>query len=164
MRTPFSELAATFRRQVVPDLIKVGEYSFSDAAELLSRTATERGFVERAVPVPASAVAEWCQSGKTPQWAALAAMSLLLQRSWQPSTPVEWAGFAALHFRMRKSHDLSVLLASIPPSFSADTASGWLAAAIEEDSHYRSRKRHRPLLQDGITPIPRLDNRKVKGK
>lgn len=139
--TPFTQLSGAFRARVVKTWHMSSEHSPSVAAGVLNDLAVESGFVRRLKPVPGSALAEWGKSGVTPLWAALAALSLLLQDKWQPGSDEEWAGFAALYIQLRKSKELPELLAGLPETINSPVASGWLCAAIEEDERYRLAKK-----------------------
>ncbi|MDB6375015.1 hypothetical protein [Photorhabdus bodei] len=143
MNTPFSVLSGAFRARLVKTLIMSTDLSASAGAALLNSVALENGFIRREKPVPASALAEWSKENSTPLWAALAALTLLLNKGWVPISNEEWAGFASLFIKRQKSKDLDELLDVLPAQFDKSIAAGWISAAIEENKCYKVTKAKR---------------------
>jgi len=63
------------------------------------------------------------------------------RNGFQPETHEDWAGFASLLFKLTPDVKLDNLGEFLPEGIDPHKASGWIAAAIEEDHHYRARKK-----------------------
>ena len=139
--TPFSMLSGEFRSSIVRRW-SIGERrSAADAARLLTEHARQLNLISRELPVPGAALSEWNKRKQPPLWAALAAFDLELKRGWRPETHEEWAGFAAMLCKLMPVMNLENLDKYLPSDMDPQIASGWIAAAIEEDHHYRVRKK-----------------------
>ena len=139
--TPFTEMASGFRTRIVKQWAMKQTGSPSVTASQLTGLACELGLVNRERSVPGTALAEWARTGETPLWAAQAAFSAELKFGWRPVSPEDWAGFASLHFKIYKSMELDMLLSELPDDMDKIVAAGWLAAAVEEDRHFRTKKK-----------------------
>lgn len=139
--TLFSLLASQFRGGIVRKWGISEQKSGADAAQILTEHARQLNLISRNQPVPGSALAEWNKRRQSPLWAALAAFDLELKRGWRPETQEEWAGFASLLCKSAPAITLDNLVEYLPADVDPLTASGWIAAAIEEEHHYRARKK-----------------------
>ncbi|WP_058973827.1 hypothetical protein [Type-D symbiont of Plautia stali] len=139
--TPFAVLSGQFRGSVVRRWVIGEQRSAVDAAQVLTDHARRLNLVSREIPVPGSALSEWNKRKQPPLWAALAAFDLIIKRGWRPETHEDWAGFASLLCKLTPGVELENLGAYLPEGIDPQTASGWIAAAIEEDHHYRARKK-----------------------
>lgn len=139
--TPFQQLSSQFRGSIVHRWAKVEDQSAADAARTLTEHARHLNIVSRELAVPGAALSEWNKRKQPPLWAALAAFDLILKRGWRPVSNEEWAGFASLILKLSPGINLDSLSESLPADIDLHVASGWIAAAIEEDQHYRVRKK-----------------------
>lgn len=139
--TPFSVLSDQFRGGIIRRWAISEQKSAADAAQALTEHARRLNLISRDFPVPGAALSEWNKRKQPPLWAALAAFDLELKRGWRPETHEEWAGFSSLLCKLKPSLTLENLAENLPSDMDLLTASGWMAAAIEEDHHYRIRKK-----------------------
>ncbi|CAI2536097.1 hypothetical protein [Serratia ficaria] len=140
-KSPFSVLSGAFRARVVKTWSMSIDSTQAEAAVILTEEALKQGYIRRDKPVKGTTLAEWSKEQSTPLWAALAAISLLLQQQWTPKTHEEWAGFASLYIKMNKSTELDTLLDGLPVQIDPVIVAGWLCAAVEDDLCYRAIKR-----------------------
>lgn len=137
--TPFTEMATAFRGHIVRVWALQQPGSQSENAASLTEAAVRLGFVTRTRPVPGTALSSWADSpDSTPLWAAQTALSLLFGIGWVPETNLDWCGMSALLFRANRKLPLEQLVTLLPASIDRQRATGWLAAAIEEDARYRA--------------------------
>ncbi|MGP3589966.1 hypothetical protein [Vagococcus sp. WN89Y] len=142
--TPFTEMAILFRGHIVKQLSLAQPGSPSQVAASLTEAAVRFGYVTRFRPIPGASLGEWAlKPEKTPLWAAQTALRLMLESDWTPNSSMEWCGMAALFFKANKQCSLNELLTKLPTSIDRLTAAGWLAAAFEEEAHYRSSRRNK---------------------
>lgn len=139
--TPFTEMANLFRTHIVKQWAMKQDDTASSTASFLTEHARRTGLIKRDRSMTGSAMAEWGRRQDTPLWAALAAFDLEINSGWRPHSKEDWAGFASLYLKMKKSTELDSLLEGLPEGMDGTIAAGWLAAAIEEDQHYRARKK-----------------------
>jgi hypothetical protein len=139
--TPFTEMATVFRTRIVKQWAIKQDDAASSSACFLTEHARRTGLIKRERSITGSAMAEWGRRQETPLWAALAAFDLEITSGWRPHSKEEWAGFASLYLKMKKTTELDSLLEGLPEGMDGTIAAGWLAAAVEEDQHYRSRKK-----------------------
>jgi len=139
--TPFTELAGKFRGSVINIWAQSSTGTAAEKAAFLTEHACQAGLISRETAVPGSALSEWSKRKVSPMWAALSAFDLLIKSGWRPETETEWAGFAALYIRLRPENDWASICAALPEGISREVATGWIIAAIEEDHHYRTRKK-----------------------
>lgn len=139
--TPFQQLSAQFRGSIVYRWAKDEDQSAAEAARTLTEHARDLNIISREIAVPGAALSEWNKRKQPPMWAALAAFDLILKRGWRPVSNEEWAGFASLILKLSPCVNLDCLSDSLPEDIDMNIASGWIAAAIEEDQHYRVRKK-----------------------
>lgn len=134
-------MTSGFRTRIVKQWTMKQPGSPAEIASRLTELAKKLGLAHRHRSLPGAALAEWSRDNDTPLWAALTAFSAELTAGWRPDNQADWAGFAALYLKKNKSTELDVLLSGLPDDFDKPVAAGWLAAAIEEDLHYRTRKK-----------------------
>lgn len=139
--TPFSRLSADFRGTIVRRWAKSEQKSTAEAARILTGHARQLNLISRELAVPGSALTEWNKRKRPPLWAALAAFDLEIKRGWRPVTNEEWAGFASLILKLIPALKLESLSENLPADIDLRVASGWIVAAIEEEQHYRARKK-----------------------
>jgi len=139
--TPFAVLSGQFRGSIVRRWAIGEQKSAADTAQILTDHARRLNLVSRDMAVPGTALSEWNKRKQPPLWASLAAFDLILKRGWQPETHEDWAGFASLLFKLTPDVKLDNLGEFLPEGIDPHKASGWIAAAIEEDHHYRARKK-----------------------
>ncbi|WP_048784477.1 hypothetical protein [Pantoea vagans] len=139
--TPFSLLSGQFRGNIVRNWAKHEQKSAAEAAQALTDHARHLKLVSRELAVPGAALTEWNKRKQPPLWAALAAFDLELKRGWRPVTHEEWAGFASLTLKISPALTLDNLSVHLPENVDLSIASGWIVAAIEEEQHYRARKK-----------------------
>lgn len=139
--TPFQQLSAQFRGSIVYRWAKDEDQSAAEAARTLTEHARDLNIISRELAVPGTALSEWNKRRQPPLWAALAAFDLTLKRGWRPVSNEEWAGFASLILKLSPGVSLDRLSESLPADIDLKIASGWIAAAIEEDQHYQVRKK-----------------------
>ncbi|WP_455865331.1 hypothetical protein [Pantoea agglomerans] len=139
--TPFTEMATVFRTRIVKQWAMKQDDAASSSACFLTEHARRTGLIKRERSITGSAMAEWGRRQETPLWAALAAFDLEITSGWRPHSNEEWAGFASLYLKIKKTTELDSLLEGLPEGMDGTIAAGWLAAAVEEDQHYRSRKK-----------------------
>lgn len=139
--TPFSLLSGQFRGSIVRRWAISEQKSAAEAAQILTDNARHLKLISRELAVPGAALSEWNKRKQPPLWAALAAFDLELKRGWRPDTNEEWAGFASLMLKLMPVMKLDNLADCIPEDMDPQIATGWIVAAIEEDHHYRSRKK-----------------------
>lgn len=132
-------MATLFRGHIVKQWSMTQPDSPSRTAAHLTQAALDFEYVTRSRPVPGVALTEWSlRPDKTPYWAALTALTLMLDSGWKPTSSLEWCGMAALFFKANRQCSLDELLERLPSSIDPLVAAGWLVAAIEEDAHFRS--------------------------
>lgn len=139
--TPFSMLSGEFRGNIVRRWVVSEKKSAAEAAQVLTDHARLLNLISRDHPVPGAALSEWNKRKQPPLWAALAAFDLELKRGWRPETNGDWAGFASLICKLVPVMNLDNLTDYIPSDMDPQIASGWIVAAIEEEHHYRARKK-----------------------
>jgi hypothetical protein len=144
-KTPFAQLAEEFLPRIVKTWVMTTELTSAQAADVLVDTAIKNGFLQdRGRPLTGAAINEWGIKNNTPRWGMQAAMSMLLENGWMPKEHAEWAACASILTLTIKSKDCELLLSLLPPTFDRDVAAGWLYAALENDAHYRTRKKRIP--------------------
>lgn len=142
--TPFSQMATTFRGHILRTWILQHAGTQAEKSAVITDAAISLGFINRSRPVPGTAMATWIlKPEKIPLWAAQTALTLMLNIGWIPRDNMEWCGMAALIFRSNKTMALEQMVLTLPDSIDKQTAMGWLAAAIEEDAHYRTSRKTR---------------------
>ncbi|EEG5674753.1 hypothetical protein G3G77_004801 [Salmonella enterica] len=142
--TPFTEMATAFRGHIVRLWTLEHPGSQSENAAVLTEAAINLGYVTRSRPVPGTALSSWASDPEgTPFWAAQTALTLMLNNGWSPESTQEWCGMSALIFRAHRKLPLEQLVNLLPDKVDRQTATGWFAAAIEEDAHYRSSRKSR---------------------
>ncbi|MGL5384936.1 MAG: hypothetical protein ACRDCA_03605 [Serratia sp. (in: enterobacteria)] len=140
--TLFAQLADAFLPSIVKTWVMTTELTSAQAADVLVNTAIKNGFLrDREKPLTGSAINEWGIRKSVPRWAMQAALSMLLENGWVPKAHAEWAGFASIFTLSIKTNDCDLLLSLLPAGFDRDVAAGWLCAALENDAHYRARKK-----------------------
>ncbi|MDT8850253.1 hypothetical protein RN053_07125 [Pantoea dispersa] len=139
--TPFTRLAAEFRGNIVRMWAISEQKSAAEAARILTDHARELNLISRELAVPGSALTEWNKRKQPPLWAALAAFDLEIKRGWRPVKNEEWAGFASLIIKLVPALTLESLPENLPADVDLTVASGWIVAAVEEEQHYRTRKK-----------------------
>ncbi len=141
MATPFTRLSADFRSNIVRKWAMSEQKSAAEAARILTDHARELKLISRELAVPGSALTEWNKRKLPPLWAALAAFDLEIKRGWRPAQNEDWAGFASLLTKLVPALTLENLAEHLPADVDLRVASGWIVAAIEEEQHYRARKK-----------------------
>lgn len=139
--TPFQQLSAQFRGDIVSMWVRGEDVSPAEAAKILTVHARNLNLISRELAVPGAALNEWNKRKQPPLWAALAAFDLILVRGWRPVSNHEWAGFASLSLKLAPGLTLQTLSEYLPADIDLNIVSGWIAAAIEEEQHYRARKK-----------------------
>lgn len=139
---PFAQLTDTFLPSIVKTSGMISELTSAQAADVLANTAIKNGFLRgRERPLTGSAINEWRIRKSAPRWAMQAALSMLLKSGRVPKEHAEWAGFASIFTLSIKTNGCSLLLSLLPAAFDRDVAAGLLCAALENDAHYRARKK-----------------------
>jgi len=139
--TPFACLSGKFRGNIIRQWLIAEQKSGAEAAEVLTSHARQLNLISRELAVPGAALSEWNKRKQPPLWAALAAFDLQIKRGWRPENNEEWAGFASLILKLKPVMKIDSLAEHLPSDVDPKIASGWIAAAIEEDHHYRARKK-----------------------
>ncbi|CCW28949.1 hypothetical protein ABLA30_22270 [Xenorhabdus nematophila] len=141
-QTPLIIMSRSFRAKVVKICIMRTDLSAAQGAIRLTEVAVRNDFIRRDKPVLGTTLTSWTMgSVETPLWAAKAALSILLESEWIPSSDEEWAGFATIFLTMSKSTELADLLILLPQRVASHAAvTGWLCAAIEEMERFNAVK------------------------
>ncbi|WP_211831003.1 hypothetical protein [Kistimonas asteriae] len=87
----------------------------ADAAYELTQAAVKAGYVESRPAPPGETLKHWAVQNKAPLWACFAALDLLIEQGWLPSSDTEWAVLAHLWIRMQGPFNtLEDVMKSVP--------------------------------------------------
>lgn len=137
--TPMSELAQQ-RSLIINAWSYLSKTSAAKCAGMLMACATTHRYTNRTSPIKGATLDSWIKEGNAPLWACKAALVLCLSEKWQPSNTTEWAVFSYLYIRLEDSvHSLEDITHSLPSHIPTDIATGWICAAIEEQSHFNTK-------------------------
>ena len=140
----FGNIALENRYIVVKRLVLMEHYLDRNAgnhkvANMILSRARKLNLVDKKY-LAGNLMKQWLRKRIVPSWSALAALDLLIERKWIPTTEKEWIVYFFLFTKLMKYNDTQNIDNFIPDYLPQEIARYWFSMAIENQDEFNKRK------------------------